>query len=77
MVKALTIVILILLNSITIFSQDQHEFHLDDYKPPIADSPGDAVPGPTPSKHHLHHHLLTHTPKSSFHLHATHAQVHP
>jgi len=45
MVKILTIIILILVNSLAIFSQDQHEFHSDDYGPPISDYPGGVVPG--------------------------------
>jgi len=54
MAKALTILILIMVNSLTIFSQYQHEFHLDDYRPPSSDSPGGVAPGPIPYPEHFH-----------------------
>jgi len=43
MAKALAILILILVNSLTIFSQDQQEFHLDDYGPPKPNKPGPCI----------------------------------
>jgi len=43
MAKSLAILILILVNSLTIFSQDQQEYHLDDYGPTKPNKPGPCI----------------------------------